>query len=54
MKKLIKPLLLLLLLNLSLFSCSVQDEVPVDDDSEILATDRTNQDDDPEIDDLNE
>ncbi len=35
-------------MSLSLFSCSVNDEITSEDETEILSTDLSNQDDDPE------
>ena len=49
MKTLIKPLLVLCIFSLSICSCSIQDEIITEDESEIIASDPSNEDDDPEI-----
>ncbi|BAO76872.1 hypothetical protein [Winogradskyella sp. PG-2] len=51
MKTLKRFTLLIMIICLNVTSCSIQDEIITEDDSEILSTDPANKDDDPEIED---
>ena len=50
MKTSIKLFFLLFTFGLSLYSCSLEDEIVNENESELLSTDPPNKDDDPEID----
>ncbi|WP_299367643.1 hypothetical protein [Winogradskyella sp.] len=51
MRRLNGFILLMMFASLSTVSCSIEDEMVTENASEIMATDPSNQDDDPEIED---